>query len=219
MTIKLYGAILSPFVRKTRMVLALKDIEYEPVHVDPADKPEGYLDISPLGRIPALELDDGRYLADSGVISAWLERICPQPALYPDAPYQYARTLWFEKYADYEISTNCTFAVFRNRIVMRLMGRDSDEDSARRALSETIPPLFAYLDKELEGREYLVGDRLTVADLALASQLVNFRHAGEDVDADQYPNLAAHRKRLHALPPFAATIEKESNLLKKLLGA
>ena len=218
MSMKVYGAILSPFVRKTRVVLALKGIEYQPVHVDPDDKPKGYFDISPLGRIPALELDDGRCLADSAVICAYLERIHPETPLYPQDPYDYARALWFEKYADYEISTNCTFAVFRNRIVMRLMGRESNEEAARAAIEKKIPALFSYLDNELKGKQYLVADQMTVADVALASQLVNYQHAGETVDAAQYPNLAAHRDRMHALEPFAKTIAKEAGLLQKMLG-
>lgn len=217
MSMKLYGAVLSPFVRKTRMVLALKGLDYEPVHVDPNNKPEGYEKISPLKRIPALEVD-GHRLADSAVICAYLEKTHPQTPLYPEDAYGYARTLWFEKYADYEISANCTFAVFRNRIVMRLMGRDCDEDMAQKALTQTIPPLFEYLDGELAGKEYLAGDQLTVADIALASQMVNFKHAGEGVDPTRYPNLAAHIERLHALEPFAKTIEKETGLINKFLG-
>lgn len=217
MSMKLYGAILSPFVRKTRVVFALKGLEYEFVNVDISNKPEGYEKISPLKRIPALEVD-GRYLADSAVICSYLEQTQPQPSLYPQDAYERARTLWFEKYADYEISTNCTFAVFRNRIVMRLMGRECDEAMATKALTETIPPLFDYLNNELAGQDYLVGGRLTIADIALASQLVNFKHAGEGVDADRYPNLAAHTERMHALEPFAQTIEKETAVIKKLLG-
>lgn len=217
MSMKLYGAILSPFVRKTRVVLALKGLDYEPVHVDPNNKPEGYEKISPLKRIPALEVE-GRYLADSAVICAYLEKVHPRTALYPEDPYEYARTLWFEKYADYEISANCTFAVFRSRIVMRLMGRECDEAMAQKALTETIPPLFEYLDGELDGKEYLAGGRLTVADIALASQLVNFKHGGETVDAARYPNLAAHAERMHALEPFAKTIEKETGMINKFLG-
>lgn len=217
MSMKLYGAILSPFVRKTRVVLALKGLDYEPVHVDPNNKPEGYEKISPLQRIPALEVD-GRFLADSAVICAYLEKTHPETPMYPQNAYEYARTLWFEKYADYEISANCTFAVFRNRIVMRLMGRECDEDMAQKALTKTIPPLFEYLDGELDGKQYLVGERLTVADIALASQLVNFKHAGEGVDPARYPNLAAHVERMHALEPFAQTIEKETGLLNKFLG-
>lgn len=217
MSMKLYGAVLSPFVRKTRVVLALKGLEYESVHVDPNNKPEGYEAISPLKRIPALEVD-GRYLADSAVICAYLDQTHPQPSLYPQDAYERARTLWFEKYADYEISANCTFAVFRSRIVMRLMGRECDEEMAQKALTETIPPLFDYLNRELEGQDYLVGGRLTIADIALASQMVNFKHGGESVDAGRYPHLAAHIERLHALEPFAQTIEKETALINKFLG-
>lgn len=218
MPMKLYGAILSPFVRKTRMVLALKGLEYEPVHVDPNNMSENYQRINPLRRIPALEVD-GQVLADSAVICAYLERSHPQPPLYPaDDPYQYARTLWFEKYADYELGANCTFAVFRNRIVMPLLGKEGDQQQVDNALNNTLPALFDYLDQELADKEYLAGQRLTVADIALASQLVNFRHAGETVNAARHPNLAAHAQRIHALEPFARTIEKESALIDKLLG-
>jgi len=217
MSMKLYGAVLSPFVRKTRMVLALKGLDYEAVHVDPNNKPDGYEKISPLQRIPALEVD-GHCLADSAVICAYLEKVQPEPALYPTDPYEYARTLWFEKYADYELAPHCTFIVFRNRVVKRLMGQDCDEESIAKALESRIPPLLAYLEQQLEGREYLAGDQLTVADIAVASQLVNFRHGGETVDAAQYPNLAAHVARVHALEPFAKTIDKESGFINKMLG-
>lgn len=217
MTMKLYGAVLSPFVRKTRVVLALKGLEYESVMVDPNNKPEGYQSISPLGRIPALEVD-GQRLADSAVICAFLERTQPQPALYPQDPYDYARTLWFEKYADYELGPQCTFKVFRNRVVKRLIGQECNEQEALDALEKQIPALFDYLETELRDKQYLVGDRLTVADIALASQMVNFAHGGERPDATRYPNLAAHTERMHALEPFAKTIDKESGFLKKALG-
>lgn len=218
MPIKLYGAILSPFVRKTRVVLTLKGLEYEPVHVDPNNMPQDYQRINPLRRIPALEMD-GQVLADSAVICAYLERSHPQPPLYPaDNPYEYARTLWFEKYADYELGAHCTFAVFRNRVVMPLLGMEGNQQQVDNALNNTLPALFDYLDQELADNEYLAGHQLTVADIALASQLVNFRHAGESVDAIRHPNLAAHAQRIHALAPFARTIEKESALIDKLLG-
>ncbi|EKF73890.1 transferase [Alcanivorax hongdengensis A-11-3] len=217
MTMKLYGAALSPFVRKTRVVLALKGLEYESVHVDPNNPPPDYEKISPMKRIPALEVD-GQYLADSAAICAYLERIQPQPALYPSDPMAYARTLWFERYIDYDIAANCTFGVFRNRIIMPLIGKTCDEDKVQHYLAEKIPPLLAYLDRELEGREYLVGDSLTIADIAMGSQMVNFRHGGECVDPQRYPNLAAHTERMHALAPFAATIEKESAFIEKVRG-
>ena len=112
----------------------------------------------------------------------------------------------------------CTFAVFRNRVVMRLLGKEGDEEQVQHALTTTIPPLFAYLEKTLDGREFLVGDSMTIADIALASQMVNFRHGGEVIDPASYPNLAAHTERMHALAPFAQTIEKESGFIQKVMG-
>ena len=217
MSIKLYGAALSPFVRKTRVALALKGIEYEAVHVDPANIPEGYEKISPMKRIPALEID-GQYLADSAAICTWLETTQPEPALYPSDAMERGRVIWFERFVDYDLAMRCTFAVFRNRVVMRLIGKECDEEKVQHALANTIPPLFAYLDKELEGREFLVGDSMTVADISLASQLVNFKHGGEIIDPAKYPNLAAHTERMHALEPFAKTIEKESGFIQKVMG-
>ena len=217
MTMKLYGAALSPFVRKTRVFMQEKDIPFETVHVDPNGPPEGYEQINPLKRIPALE-HDGRYLGDSAVICQYLEQLHPQPALYPSDPYEYARCLWFEKFADYEVARDCTFAIFRNRVVMRLLGRECNEEKVQEALKEKIPPLFRYLDRELEGKTFLAGDQLTIADIAVASQMVNFRHGGEAIDAASYPNLHAHVERMHARPAFAKAIEKESAFVDKVRG-
>ena len=218
MAMKLYGAALSPFVRKTRVFMQLKGFEFEAVHIDPNNAPADYEKINPLKRIPALE-HDGRYLADSAVICQYLERLHPDTPLYPTDPYEYARCLWFEKFADYEIARDCTFAVFRNRIVMRLIGKECNEEMVQKALSEKVPPLFEYLDRELEGKEFLAGEQMTVADIAVASQLVNFRHGGESVCPDTYGNLAAHAARMHELAPFAKAIEKESGFVSKVLDA
>lgn len=217
MALKLYGAALSPFVRKTRVFLAEKGLEYEAVHVDPNNPPDDYVRLNPLKRIPALE-DGDHVLADSAVICAYLERRYPEPALYPRDDYEYARTLWFEKFADYEISMNCTFAVFRNRVVMKLIGRECDEGKVQHALTEKLPPLLDYLEGELGNREYFVGDRLTVADIAMASQFVNLQHGGESVDASRWPKMAAYVERMHQRPAFHHQIEKETGFVRKITG-
>ena len=80
----LYGAPVSPFVRKAMVALAEKGIVYEHDPVLPAIAPAEFKriskDISPLGRIPAYR-DEDLTLADSSVIIAYLERIKPSPAL------------------------------------------------------------------------------------------------------------------------------------------
>lgn len=215
MDLKLYGAALSPFVRKTRVFMQEKGIPFEAIHVDPTNLPADFAQLNPLKRIPVLQHGD-RVLADSAVICRYLESMFPENPLYPTDPYEQARCAWFEKFADYELGATCTFSVFRNRVLMPLIGRQGDEERVQKALTTGIPPLFAYLDQELAGKEYLLGERLTIADIALASQLVNFRHGGESVDASRFPHLAAFAQRLHARPTFAKSIEKESAFVEKV---
>jgi glutathione S-transferase len=215
MELKLYGAALSPFVRKTRIFLQEKDIPFEAIHIDPNNPPAEFVTLNPLKRIPVLQHGD-RIIADSAVICRYLESVFPDTPLYPTDPWEQARCAWFEKYADYEVARDCTFAVFRNRVIMPLLGRPCDEDKVQKALSEVIPPLFSYLNDELAGKAYLVGERMTIADIALASQLVNMRHGGETVDGERFPHLAAHAERMHARPAFAKAIAKESEFVEKV---
>ena len=219
MAIKLYGAALSPFVSKTRVFLAEKDIPFESVHVDPFNAPEDYSNINPLRRIPAME-HDGQLLADSAVICAYVEKAFPEtPSLYPMDAHDYAHALWLEKYADYELAPLTTFTVFRNRVIMKLMGKPSDEERIAKALGEKLPPHFAYLESQIKGREWFAGEQFSIADIAVVSQFVNFAHGGERLDPQHYPALAAHVDKVMARPTFVSLLERETAFVEKLRGA
>ena len=105
--LKIYGALLSPFVRKVRCVLTEKQVAYELVATNPFDKSSEFLRRSPLGRIPALEDEEGRSLADSTVIAEYLEERFPTPPLFPRDPYDRARVRWFDEYADGGRTPSC----------------------------------------------------------------------------------------------------------------
>jgi glutathione S-transferase len=206
-----YGASVSPFVRKVRVVLAEKGVPYEieQVFPGPAAPPE-FRAISPLGKIPAFR-DGERTLADSSVICAYLERTHPTPALYPAEPYDYARALWFEEYGDGGLVPVTGAKIFFQRIVApRFFGRATDEALVEKAINEELPPLFAYLERELGEREFLVGGGLTIGDIGVATQFVNLRHCGVTPDAARFPRLAAYVARMLARPSFAALIEEEA---------
>ena len=86
MSLTLYGAPLSPFVRKVRLLLAEKGLDYQLEAIAPFGQPAWYREISPLGRIPALR-DGDLALADSSVICQYLEERYPEPPnLQGDAP-------------------------------------------------------------------------------------------------------------------------------------
>ena len=96
MSLTVLGGNVSPFVRKVRVVLAEKGVDYELESINPFAAPDNLREISPLGKIPAFR-DGDRTLADSSVICAYIERTHPSPALYPTDAYDYARTLWLEE--------------------------------------------------------------------------------------------------------------------------
>lgn len=218
MSYKLYGAALSPFVRKTRAFMREKGLEYQSIYINPFDLPDDYVKINPLKRIPALA-DGDKTLADSAVICAYIEQKHSDTALYPSSAYEYARCLWFEKYADYEIATQTTFWVFRQRLMMPLIGKTCQEDKVQKALTQGLPPLLDYLEGELAGHEFLVGDQLTVADIALASQFVNLEHGGEASLLDGWPQLKAHRDRVLARESFQGLLPKERQFVAQMRGA
>ena len=210
---QIYGASVSPFVRKTLVYCEEKGIEYEHVPVNPFDPPADYREQSPLGRIPSLR-DGDRSLADSSVICAYLERRHPEPALFPGDDFAYARALWFEEFADGGLTPKAGGGVFFPLVVAPLMMKQPADDAvraeAKRIVDEEIVPMWDYLERELGDREFFVEDRLTIGDIAIASIHVNLYHAGVDIDTARCPKLAAFVERMHARPSFRKWIDEET---------
>lgn len=218
MSLTVYGAPLSPFVRKVRLFIAGKSLDYQLEIILPfGTQPDWYRDLSPLGRIPSLR--DGDFtLADSSVICQYLDEKYPQTSLLGQNPQQRAQVRWLEKYADYELAPLCTFTVFRNRVLKPSMGQPCDETAVQKALHEQLPVHFDYLEKTLGTAEYLVGDSLTLADLALACQLINMQHGSEQLDAQRWPNLSAHYTRVRARASVQGILPGEQKMLAKMIA-
>ncbi len=217
MTLKLIGAGLSPFVRKTRIALAEKGLAYEHDPLAPFGLSAEYKRKHPLAKIPLLEVD-GRPLPDSSAICAYLEKIQPQPALYPSDPFDYARAIWFEEFADTGLLAGA-IPFFSQRVIGPLIfKRPADESLVEKAANETLPPLFDYLEQELGDNDYLVGNRFSIADLSVGSILVNYRHGEGEIDPKRWPRLVAYVERVHARPSFKGLIEEDQRAIKALGG-
>lgn len=208
MKLKLIGAGLSPFVRKVRIALAEKGLAYEHDPMVPFGLSAEYKRKHPLAKIPLLEVE-GRPIPDSSAILAFLEKAKPEPALYPSDPFEYGRAIWMEEFADNGLIQG--FApYFQQRVLQPLLfKKPGDEALVEKAAKETLPPLFDYLEAELEGRDYLVANRFGVADIAAGSLFVNYRLGRGEVDAARWPKLAAYVARVHARPSLAALIEED----------
>jgi glutathione S-transferase len=222
MALMIYGSTVSPFVRKVRVVMAEKGLQYTIDPVSPFRAPPDFRDISPLGRIPAFrdtDLPEPNHLSDSSVICDYLEHKFPTPALYPSAPYARARALWFEEYADSILAENMGRGFFFERVVKKILKAATDEAVCQATLTEKLPPLFDYLEKELGDGTYLVGDAFSIADISVATMLVNFEHAGGSVDAARWSRLAAYVKRMHERPSFKACIDEERPFIDRVRAA
>ncbi|HKA89971.1 MAG TPA: glutathione S-transferase family protein [Haliangiales bacterium] len=209
----LYGVNASPFVRKVRVVLAEKGVPYDHEPVMPGNPDPEYRQMSPLGKVPAWR-DGERAFSDSSVICQYLERVHPEPALYPSDPYDFARALWFEEYADTALIDVFGPKIFFPRVVgKRFMGKEPDETAIGKTIDEELPPRFDYLEGQLRGGPFLVADRLTIADIAVASAFVNLAHGEVRPDGGRWPRLAKYVATHHERPSFAPLIVEEQAFL------
>lgn len=213
--ITLHGSPASPFVRKVRVVLAEKGLEYTLDPVMPFIPNPEFRKMSPLGKIPAMT-DEGKSLADSSVICAYLEKKYPERPIYPQDPWKYGRALWFEEFADSALVAVTGPKIFFQKVVNPMFfNRPTDEAMVEKAVNEELPPLLDYLEGEIGDAEGFVGGRFSFADIAIATQFVNFHHAGYAIDAKRWPKLAAHVDRTLARPSFAKCIEEERAIFKR----
>lgn len=214
----IYGSVISPFVRKLLGYLGEKGIEFELKGVAVGDPDPAFRAASPLGKMPAMA--DGDFtLADSSAIIQYLEAKHPEPALIPADPRERGRVIWWEEFGD-TVFAACSGKMFFNRIVApKFMGRAGDLAAAAAAEAEELPKLLAYLENAIPDSGFLVGDRLTLADLAVASPLMNFRHCGACIDPAVHPKIAAWSGAILSRPSLAPWIEKEERLMAKVMAA
>jgi glutathione S-transferase len=205
----LYGANASPFVRKVRVVLAEKNIPYELDPIVPFNVSAEFKKISPLGKIPAWR-DGDVTLSDSSVISAYLERTHPEPRLYPAEPYDYARALWFEEWADGGFVQVVGAKIFFKRVVAPIFfNQPANEAEIQETIDEELPPYLDYLESQVRDGKPLVGNGFSIGDIAVASMFVNLHHAGVRADAKRWPKLARWVEQTLARPSFKKLIEEE----------
>jgi glutathione S-transferase len=213
----IYGSSLSPYVRKVLAYAAEKNIEIElqPTGKAPGQPSDEFLQASPLRKMPALR--DGDFtLPDSSAIIQYLEARFPEPALIPSDPRMRGQVIWFEEYSD-TVLTSCGAKMFYNRVVLpRFFGRPGDEEAASAAERQELPPLLDYLQTVVPPPgEFLVGESITLADIAVASPFANFTHLACERDRARHGRVWDYVDAILARPSFAPWIERETAFLSK----
>lgn len=206
--LKIYGVPISVHTRKALVAARAKQVPFENDPVIPFAPPPGWDALSPTGKIPVI--GDGDFtLPDSSAICAYLERLHPAPALYPAEPRALATALWLEEYADGTLFPTVVHGLFFQKVIRpNILKQETDKAAVAAIEGQALPKAFGYL----EGRAAagaLAADRLGIAELAIASNLVNLHYLGYAIDARRYPKLAAFFKRQTALPAMAAALAAE----------
>jgi len=209
-----FGSSLSPFVRKVVAFAAEKGIEVESRPLGLGSEDPDFLAASPFRKIPGFQDGDFR-ISDSSAIIAYLEAIKPEPALIPAEARARARTIWYDEFAD-TILFACGGKMFFNRVVSPMfLGQPGDEAVASKAECEELPPLLDYLESVIPASGFLVEDRLTLADIAVASPFGNLRHLKVVIDEARHPKAKAYVEAILGRPSFASWLAREEKLLER----
>ncbi|HEY4157573.1 MAG TPA: glutathione S-transferase N-terminal domain-containing protein [Polyangiaceae bacterium] len=189
---KLITSPLSPYGRKVRIALLEKSLPCEVVN-------EAALPHNPLGKIPALMLDDSTSLFDSVVIVEYIEGVAPTPQLIPSEPHERALVRRWEALAD-GIADAAVLAMLEGRRAAELR----DPSVVERQLGK-VRAALAFAEAGL-AESFAHGATFSLADAALVSAIgyLHLRHP-DVLPSSPTPRLHAYLTRLATRPSIATT--------------
>jgi glutathione S-transferase len=199
--LKLYASPASSFARKIRVLLLEKKVPHEVIMMN-LWEPNDYQTINPIGKVPALKLDDGRVLINSPVIADYVDGRYPTPRFIPaDADGRLEVRRW-EAVADGAMDAAA---------VILYEKRFHDEAARSQAymtrLRGKIDAGFAALETLLGNRPWLVGDSMSLVDLATACHMGFLTLRMPDVfPQERYPNLVRLWKTMEARESMKQTV-------------
>ena len=212
---KLYGALLSPFVRKVALIAAEKDLPCELVVSNPGGPNPEFVEASPFGKIPAIR--DGDFtLADSSAIAHYLEAKQPSPALIPAEAQARGRAIWFDEFADTIFASAGLKIVFNRLVAPKLLKLPYDEEVAKQGEAELLP-ILAYLESAAPLDGWLAGP-YTLGEVAVASMLRTLTYVGRGPDAAAFPRTAAWFARVAERPAWQAVAAMEAPIAERLMA-
>ncbi|RKP48591.1 glutathione S-transferase N-terminal domain-containing protein [Pararobbsia silviterrae] len=199
---KLIGSLTSPFVRKVRVVMAEKKIDYQLVLEDVWSADTQIDTYNPLGKVPCLVMEDGEAVFDSRVICEYVDTMTPVGKLIPPGGRERAEVRCWEALGD---GVNEAAVLIRQEYMLR----DASERSARWIARQTrkVEHGLEAMSKGLGEKAWCASNHQTLADIAIGCALgyLDFRMP-EIAWRDTHPNLAKHFDKLMQRPSFADTV-------------
>lgn len=197
--LKLYCFPRSGNSREVKIVLAEKNIPFEPVNVH-ADKevkesPE-FKKASPRGTVPAI-IDGDVYMSEAFLINQYLDKKHPSPPLMPSDALRRAEIEAFVKEIDKALVLNVGLLL----IECILKAKDQQREEVKQKKRQEIQEGLTALDKRLEGKEYLFGT-YSLADVAITPHIAALPMLGSGIPAE-LKNMTAWLERIKNRPSFA----------------
>jgi glutathione S-transferase len=203
-----YYDSLGPNPRGLRMFLLEKDLALPKIDVDllgAENRGAAYVAKNPGGQVPALELDDGRVLGETVAIFEYLEEKHPRPPLIGSTAEERAETRMWTRRIELNVTEHLYngfrysegLELFRPR--MRVL------PEAAQGLKAIVRDRLAWLEPLLAGRQFVTGDRFTIADIVLYVALDFGGSVGQPLDPT-LTNLTALVGRIAARPSAQASL-------------
>ena len=202
--VKLYTHPFSTYARRVDLALHEKSVQWERVTVDMAKgahRQPDYLELNPYGRVPSID-DDGCVLYESTAILGYIESKHPTPALAPTGLEEKA-TMWMHvKLCDLQFSRPTGTIIFPKRFIPEAKWRKEDMAKA----SATIQEHLNILEPRMEGKRFIVGDELSLADLCY----LPFLQFLPILDVEIPPNIDRWSQALFDRPSAQATVPPDA---------
>ncbi len=182
---KLYDYTGAPNPRRVKIFLAEKGVDVDIVNCDLTKgehKSPDFLKKNPSGKIPVLELDDGRCLAESVAICRYIENLHPEPNLFGADPFELGHIEMRNRQIELELWSQVGTSWVNGPIVAR-MGTFKQIPQAREASDANVGRYYERLNDEFADSEYVAGDRFTIADITLLTA-VDFAGAMVELKPD-----------------------------------
>lgn len=198
---KLIGSLTSPYVRKARVVLAEKKIEYEWVLDSPWDEGNQISKYNPLGKVPVLVLDDDSALYDSRVIVEYLDKMAPNNRLIPASGRERITVKRWEALAD---------GLLDAAVAALLESRRPDGERSPSVIQRQRDKLdlaLKAMSEDLGGKVWCHGNSLSLADIATGCALGYLMFRFPDIRwSVTHVNLVALYDKLMRRASFAETV-------------
>ncbi|MBZ6379671.1 hypothetical protein B5C34_15295 [Pacificimonas flava] len=213
---KLFGATLSPFVRKTAAFLNEKGLNWDHAPIGLGSQDEEFLECSPFGKIPGFR--DGEVkLSDSTAICVYLDAAYPEPRLIPERAEDRARAIWWDEIADTVLVAGVGKMFFNLVVAPRFLKQKGDEGVAEEGRGEVMKFMEFFEARAPEPGSFLVGGALTLADISMASPFVNVEHVGVAIP-DSLSRTRAWVAAMHERESFAAMVAAERKIMAGEFG-